>query len=87
MIKVPRLTEERRKEMCKVVKKFAEDAKVSVRNMRADAHKAIKKQEVDKEISEDMARDLETDLQKQVDEVNKKIDEASKHKEADIMKV
>lgn len=87
MIKVPALTEERRKEMCKVVKKFAEDAKVSVRNIRADLHKQIKKQETDKVISEDVARDTENDLQKLIDEANKKIDEASKHKEADVMKV
>lgn len=87
MIKVPQMTEERRKEMCKIVKKFAEDSKVSVRNMRADAHKTIKKQENDKEISEDIAKDLETDLQKKVDEVNKRIEEAAKHKEVEVMKV
>lgn len=81
------MTEERRKEMCKIVKKFAEDSKVSVRNMRADAHKTIKKQENDKEISEDIAKDLETDLQKKVDEVNKRIEEAAKHKEVEVMKV
>jgi ribosome recycling factor len=55
--------------------------------MRADAHKTIKKQENDKEISEDIAKDLETDLQKKVDEVNKRIEEAAKHKEVEVMKV
>lgn len=87
LIKVPPLTEERRREMCKVVKKFGEDAKISVRNVRADFHKQIKKQETDKEISEDMARDLENDLQKQIDAANKSIDEHTKKKEEDVMKV
>ncbi len=87
LIKVPQLTEERRIEMCKVVKKFGEEAKVSVRNIRGDFHKQIKKQETDKEISEDEARDLEANLQKEIDHSNKTIDEAIKKKEADIMKV
>ena len=87
LIRVPQLTEERRKEMCKVVKKFGEDAKVSVRNIRGDFHKQIKKQETDKEISEDEAKNLETSLQKEIDHANKTIDEAAKKKEADVMKV
>lgn len=87
MIKIPALTEERRKELCKIVKKYAEEAKVSVRNIRADYHKQIKKQETDKEISEDMARDIENDLQKIIESANKAIDELSKKKEADTMKV
>lgn len=87
LIKVPQLTEERRIEMCKVVKKFAEEAKVSVRNVRGDFHKQIKKQETEKVISEDAARDMENDLQKIIDETNKTVDEAAKRKEAEIMKV
>ena len=87
LIKVPALTEERRKEMCKIVRKYGEDGKVSIRNVRADYHKQIKKQETEKEISEDVARDLENDLQKLIDEANKSIDEHTKKKEADIMKV
>lgn len=87
MIKVPQMTEERRIEMSKIVKKFGEEAKVSIRNIRWDFHKQIKKQETDKEISEDQARDIENDLQKLIDEANKRIDDATKHKEADIMKV
>lgn len=87
MIKVPQMTQERRIEMCKVVKKFGEDAKVSVRNVRADFHKDIKKQEADKTISEDEAKDMEIDLQKEIDHANKTIDEAIKKKEADVMKV
>jgi ribosome recycling factor len=87
LIRIPQLTEERRKEMVKVVKKFTEEGKVSVRNIRADFHKQIKKQEIDKEISEDIARNLEIELQKLIEETNKKIEESGKKKEGDIMKV
>ncbi len=87
MIKIPDMTEDRRKDTVKVLKKFAEDAKVSIRNIRAEAQKTIKKKETDKEISEDQARDMMEDVQKLVDEANKKIDEATKVKETDIMHV
>lgn len=87
MIKVPAVTEERRKELVKVAKKLAEEAKVSVRNSRGDSLKVIKKAQDDKEISDDEAKDLESDLQKVIDEANKKIDDNFKHKEVDIMKV
>ena len=87
LIKVPQLTEERRKEMTKVVKKFAEEGKVSIRNIRGDFHKQIKKQETEKLMSEDAARDMENDLQKMIDETNKTIDEAAKRKEEEVMKV
>jgi len=87
LIKVPQMTEERRIEMTKIVKKYWEDAKVSIRNIRWDFHKQIAKQKTEKEISEDEAKDLEQDLQKLIDEANKKIEEATKHKEADVMKV
>ena len=87
LIRVPQLTEERRKEMCKIVKKFAEEAKVSIRNVRGDFMKQIKKQETEKIISEDAAKDLEIDLQKLIDDNNKTIDEAAKKKEEEVMKV
>ena len=87
LIKVPPLTEERRKEISKVAKTMAEDAKVWIRNARADSMKVIKKAEDDKEISEDKRKDLENDLQKIIDDANKKVEEHYKHKEADIMKV
>lgn len=87
MIKIPPLTEERRRDIAKVVKKFAEDAKISVRNVRADILKSIKKQETEKLISEDIAKDMEKELQKHIDEANKQIDELTKKKEADVMKV
>lgn len=87
VIKVPPMTEERRKEVVKIVKKLAEEAKVSVRNVRADAMKTIKKSEDDKDISEDQRKDYENDLQKTIDSANKSIEEHCKHKEIDIMKV
>lgn len=87
LIKIPQMTEERRKDMTKIVKKYGEEAKVSIRNIRGDFHKQISKQKTEKEISEDEAKDMETDLQKLVDAANKRIEEATKHKEADVMKV
>lgn len=87
MIRIPDLTEERRKDIVKVVKKFSEEAKISARNVRADILKSIKRQETEKLISEDAAKDMEKELQKQVDEANKQIDELAKKKEADVMKI
>lgn len=87
IIKVPALTEERRKELCKVAKKFSEDAKISVRNARQESLKDIKAAKDAKEITEDDAKDLETKLQKMVDEANKNIDTLLKKKENDIMKI
>ncbi|MDD2871229.1 MAG: ribosome recycling factor [Candidatus Gracilibacteria bacterium] len=87
IIKVPPLTEERRKEVAKVAKKMSEDAKVGIRNARSESLKAIKNAEDKKEISEDMRKDMENDLQKLIDEANKKVEDHLKHKEADIMKI
>ncbi len=87
LIKVPPLTEERRREISKVAKSMAEDAKVWIRNARAESMKTIKKSEDEKEISEDERKDLENDLQKLIDDANKKVEEHYKHKDADIMKV
>lgn len=87
MIKVPPMTEERRKDIAKIAKKLAEEAKVSIRNVRAEAMKNIKKAEDDKDISEDERKDHETDLQKSIEAANKSIEDLYKNKEADIMKV
>ena len=87
LIKIPPMTEERRKEISKVAKTMAEDAKVWIRNARAESMKIIKKAEDDKEISEDARKDYETDLQKLIDDANKKVEETYKHKDVDIMKV
>lgn len=87
MIRIPALTEERRKDTVKIAKKMAEDAKVGVRNVRQDVLKEIKKSEDDGDLSEDEVASYEKDLQKMVDEANKQIDEMTKKKEADIMKI
>lgn len=87
MIKIPPLTEERRREVAKIAKVLAEEAKVSVRNARQESLKVIKKAEDDKEISEDIRKQNENDLQKLIDEANKRVDEHFKKKEADIMKI
>lgn len=87
MIKIPPLTEERRREVAKIAKVLAEDAKVSVRNARQESLKVIKKAEDDKEINEDLRKQTENDLQKLIDEANKKVEEHFKKKEADIMKI
>ncbi len=87
MIKVPALTEERRKDLAKIAKKLSEDAKVSVRNARQESLKDIKKAKDEKTITEDDVKSYESDLQKLVDDANKKIDEMTKKKEEDIMKI
>lgn len=81
---IPALTEERRKELCKQVSRYTEDAKVSIRNIRRDANDSIKK---NKEISEDSRKGLEEDIQKLTDEFIKKIDAIAKEKEKDIMSI
>ena len=87
LIQIPPLTQERRQEMVKVVKKLSEEAKVSVRNVRGDAIKDIKKAEENKEISEDQKKSYEEELQKEVNNSNSSIDEKTKKKSEDIMKV
>lgn len=87
MLKIPPLTEERRREISKVAKNLAEEAKISVRNVRAEAQKLIKKAEEDKQISEDQEKDYLDDLQELVDNANKKIDDHYKHKDTEIMKI
>ena len=86
-IPIPPLTEERRKDMVKLVKKFGEDAKVAIRNVRRDANEHLKKQEKDKELSEDQRHDEEAEVQKVTDMHIENIDEIVKHKEAEIMEV
>lgn len=83
----PQLTEERRKELVKIVKKMGEDAKVAVRNERRDANDKIKKREKDKEISEDDAKKLQDKVQNITDDAVKKIDDITALKEKDIMEI
>ncbi len=84
---VPELNEERRKELCKQVKKAVEDCKVAVRNVRRDAMEAFKKLKKDSAITEDDQKTAETQLQKSVDEYIKNIDKAGADKEKEIMSV
>ena len=87
MIKIPLLTEERRRDLAKFAKKLAEDGKIAVRNIRQDYLKKIKAAETNKEISEDIMKNYEKDLQKFIDEEIDKIEKMLKHKEEEIMKV
>lgn len=84
---IPELDEERRKELNKQVKKYAEEAKVAVRNIRRDTMEAFKKLKKDSLISEDEQKTAETQLQKVVDEQSKEIDKLSAEKEKEIMSV
>lgn len=83
----PELTEERRKELVKDVKKKGEDAKVAIRNIRRDANDAAKKQQKANEISEDEQKDAETDIQKLTDEYVSRVDQMVETKSKEIMTV
>lgn len=84
-INIPRLTEERRKELCKLTKKYGEDAKVSIRNSRRDVLDEVKKNKSD--YSEDEIKKFNTDIQNLTDEYIKKIDDIVASKEKDIMTI
>ena len=84
---MPQLTEERRKELVKVVHKKAEDAKVAIRNIRRDANDAIKKEEKAKTITEDDAKDGLDQIQKLTDAKIKQIDQLKDVKEKDVLEV
>ena len=84
---LPQLTEERRKDLVKVVHKKAEEYRVVVRNLRRDANDAIKKTEKAKEITEDEAKKGTEKVQKLTDKVMKEIDAAAANKEKEVMEV
>jgi ribosome recycling factor len=86
-IPIPPLNEERRKELVKLVKKFGEESKVALRNVRRDANDHLKKQEKDKKLTEDELKEAEKETQKLTDEHITKVDEIIKHKEKEIMEV
>ena len=83
----PQLTEERRKDLTKQVKKYAEDAKVAVRNVRRDGMDAIKKAVKKSEITEDDQKTAEKDLQDLTDKYVKKVDELCAKKEKELMEI
>ncbi len=86
-INVPPLTEERRKEFCKLASKYAEEGKVALRNIRRDAIDKIKKSEKDGELSEDQSRDQQEKVQKLTDKFITEIEKHLTDKETDILKV
>jgi len=86
-IPIPPLTEERRRELAKVVRKMGEDARVAVRNIRREAIEKLKDREKKKEISEDVVKRGQERVQKETDAHVKKIDEILKSKEQEILEV
>ncbi|RDU69333.1 ribosome recycling factor [Helicobacter brantae] len=83
----PPMTQEQRKEVAKEAKAMGEKAKVAIRNVRQDSNNAIKKLEKDKEITEDISKKGQDEIQKYTDEFVKKIDEMVKAKEEEVMKI
>ena len=83
----PQLTEERRKELTKQVKKYGEGGKVAIRNIRRDAMEKFKAMKKKSEITEDDLKELEEDLQKLTDKRCKEIDDLTAKKEAELMAV
>jgi ribosome recycling factor len=84
---IPQLTEERRKELVKVVRRYAEDGKVAIRNVRRDVMRHLEELVRNGEVGDDEERRAENQVQKLTDEHTKTIDELLKHKEAEIMEV
>lgn len=86
-ISIPALTQERRLDLVKVVKKLAEEAKIGIRTSRQDAHNGFKQLKADSAITEDELHTADKQLQAKVDEYNQKVDELAKSKEQDVMTV
>ena len=86
-LNIPKLTEERRVELTKVVRKSAENAKVSIRNHRRDANDGVKKLVKDKEINEDEGKTAEAKVQEITDKYIKVIDEVTAEKEQELLEV
>lgn len=86
-IPIPALNEERRKELVKLVRKFGEESKVAIRNVRRDAIDHLKREEKEKKMTEDQLHDAEKEMQKLTDDHIKLIDDTLKHKEKEIMEV
>jgi ribosome recycling factor len=86
-IPIPPLTEERRRDLAKIAGKYGEQQKIAVRNVRRDANDDLKKAEKDGAINQDEQKKMETEVQKFTDEAVKRIDEALKTKEQEIMQV
>ena len=86
-VPIPALNEERRLEIVKLCKRFGEDCKIALRNIRRDANEQAKKAEKSKELSEDQEADVHDEVQKLTDESIKSIDELLVKKEKDVMEI
>lgn len=86
-IPIPKLTEERRKELCKTAAHYAENSKITIRNIRKEAMEVVKKQEKSKEISEDEMHRYLDQIQKEIDNFIKKIDQTLTTKQNEITKI
>ncbi len=86
-ITMPPLTEDRRKEMVKMIKKMGEDAKIAIRNHRRDANEEVKKQEKDKVLSTDESKKLQEQIQKKTDDKVAEVDKVISGKEKEIMTI
>jgi len=84
-ISIPPLTEDRRKDLVKIAKKFTEEAKVAARNVRRDLNEDLKQLQQDKDITEDEQQKLEAEVQKLTDDTIKKCDETFSAKEKEIL--
>ena len=84
---IPPLTEERRKELAKIVRKYAEESRIAVRNIRRDANDKFKKKEKDHAISEDEMHTKQDEVQKTTDKFVAQIDEIVSAKEKEIMEI
>jgi ribosome recycling factor len=86
-ISIPALTEERRRDLVKVARKFAEEARVSLRNIRRDVNEQIKKLEKDRKVSEDDARRAQEKIQKITDDFTAQVNQIIEKKEKEIMEI
>lgn len=86
-ISVPELSEERRKEICKLAGKYAEQTRIAVRNIRREGMDDVKRKEKNKELAEDQAKKLHDDIQKLTDDFIKKVDAYLGVKEKEIMEI
>ncbi len=86
-VPIPMLTEERRKEIVKTCKKFAEDSRIAIRNIRRDHNEVLKKVEKDEHLSEDERKRGEQEIQKVTDRFIKNVDEMTEAKEKEVMAV
>lgn len=86
-LQIPELTEETRKKLVKSVKKTGEESKVTIRSLRRDANDKVKQMKKDSDLSEDAAKDLEENIQKETDKYIKEIDKVVNKKENDLLSI